>query len=64
MYSDANPNFEAVDHDGNRVNEDWGGGCSTYIYGFRIKKQIFDNCKSINVKLSDFNIVNYQISLK
>lgn len=63
LYSDANPNFEAVDQDGNRVNEDWGGG-STYTYGFRIKKNVFENCKSINVKLSDFNTVSYRISLQ
>lgn len=63
IYSNANPKFEAVDQDGNRVNDGWGGGGSTYTFGFHIEKQIFENCESINVKLSDFNIVNYRISL-
>ena len=64
LYSHANPNFEAIDQKGNRVNEDWGGGGSTYTYGFRIKKKAFDDCETIKVKLSDFNVVTYQISLK
>jgi hypothetical protein len=64
LYSSVNTNFEAADQDGNRVNEDWGGGGSTYNYGFRIEKQVFENCKSINIKLSDFNILNYQINFK
>ena len=63
LYSDANPSFSVVDENGNRVNEDWGGGGSTYNYGFRIERQVFEDCKSINVKLSKFNIVNYKISL-
>lgn len=60
LYSSVSPIFEAVDQDGNRVNEDWGGGGSTYSYGFRIKKQVFENCERINVRLSNFNKVNYK----
>lgn len=63
-YSSVNTNFVAIDQDGNRVNEDWGGGGSTYSYGFRIEKPVFENCKSINIKLSNFNVLNYQISFK
>lgn len=60
LYSSANPIFEAFDQNGNRVNGSWGGGGSTYNYGFSLDKDIFEKADRIDIKFSNFNLMKYK----
>ena len=62
-YSDANPNFQAVNENGQSIHGSWGGGGSTYNYGFNVSKENFNKSERIDVKLEGFNIMHYKLKL-
>lgn len=63
LYTDANPNFQAVNENGQRINGSWGGGGSTYNYGFHVSKENYTKSERIDVKLEGFNLMNYKSRL-
>ena len=42
LYTDANPHFQAVNENGQSIHGSWGGGGSTYNYGFNVSKENFN----------------------
>ena len=63
LYTDANPKFQAINEVGQRINGSWGGGGSTYNYGFNISKENFNKSKQIDIKLEGFNLMYYKLRL-
>ncbi|EGW36916.1 hypothetical protein [Desulfosporosinus sp. OT] len=61
LYSDANTKFQAVNENGQSIHGSWGGGGSTYNYGFNVNKEIFNSSKQIKVKLEGFNLMHYKL---
>jgi hypothetical protein len=63
LYTDSNPNFQAVNEDGRSIHGSYGGGGSTYTYGFDISKENFNKSKRINIRLEGFNLMHYKLRL-
>lgn len=63
LYTDANPIFQAINEKGESIHGSWGGGGSTYNYGFNISKENFNESKRIEIKLEGFNLMHYKLRL-
>ena len=63
IYADANPNFQAVNENGQSIHGSWGGGGSTYNYGFNVSKENFNESERIDIKLEGFNLMYYKLKI-
>jgi len=63
LYTDANPNLQAVNENGQSIHGSWGGGGSTYNYGFNVSKEMFNESKRIDIKLEGFNLMHYKLRI-
>ncbi|WFD08701.1 hypothetical protein [Tepidibacter hydrothermalis] len=53
--------LKVTDSKGDKIHASYGGGGSTYYYGFHIEKEDFQNNYILNVKLKGFNLVTYEL---
>lgn len=58
LYTNPDSNLQAVNENGS-----WGGGGSTYKYGFNISKESFNESKRIDIRLDGFNLMHYKLRL-
>jgi len=63
LYTNANPNLQAVNENGQSIHGSWGGGGSTYNFGFNVSKEMFNESKRIDIKSEGFNLMHYKFRL-